>query len=234
MTRVLVSMRPEAAERLLGRAGDDVDAQVEQHQQVAQVAGEEGHLVGARDEHLVGADDRLDQRLDRAAGDLAGGLLHVQVIGRQRRLELVLVEREQRRGCACAPAILGAALGVDPAVFLARGRLQLGEALEAERLREAHDCGAGGVGAARQLLGRLEGGLVEMVDDVLRHVLLRARALVEARLDVLGQALVLARAVGGSRDGGRSGVLVAAARFIGASVRRLRLALLPTARRLTR
>ena len=46
---------PEAAERLLGGARDDVDAQIEQHQQVAQVAGEERHLVGARHEHLLGA-----------------------------------------------------------------------------------------------------------------------------------------------------------------------------------
>ncbi len=79
-------------------------------------------------------------------------------------------------------------------VFLAGRSLQLGEALEAERLGEAHDRRARGVGAAGQLLGGLEGGLVEVVDDVLRDVLLGAGALVEARLDVLREALVLARA----------------------------------------
>ena len=66
------------------------------------------------------------------------------------------------------------------AVLLARGLLELGEALEAERLREAHDGARRGRGAARELLGGLEGGLVEVVDDVLRDVLLGARELVEA------------------------------------------------------
>jgi hypothetical protein len=83
------------------------------------------------------------------------------------------------------------------AVLLARLALELGEALEAERLGEAHDGRARGVGAARQLLRRLKGGLVEVVDDVLRHVLLRARELVEAGGDVGRQGLV---ALGGGRD----------------------------------
>ena len=59
-------------------------------------------------------------------------------------------------------------------VLVAGGLLELGEALEPERLREAHDGARGGAGAPGQLLGGLEGGLVEMIDDVLRHVLLRA------------------------------------------------------------
>ena len=91
------------------------------------------------------------------------------------------------------------------AVFLARGRLQLGEALEAERLREAHDRRARGVRAPRELLGGLEGGLVEVVDDVLRDVLLRARELVEARLDVGREGLVLGALVG--QRGRRRGAL---------------------------
>ena len=60
------------------------------------------------------------------------------------------------------------------AVLLARRLLELREALEAERLAEAHDGRGGGVRAAGELLGGVEGDLVEMVDDVLRDVLLRA------------------------------------------------------------
>ena len=41
-------------ERLLRRRGGDLGAHVEQHQQVAQVGGEERHLVGAGDQQLVG------------------------------------------------------------------------------------------------------------------------------------------------------------------------------------
>ena len=81
-------------------------------------------------------------------------------------------------------------LGLAAAVLLARGGLQLGEALEAERLGEAHDGRGGGGRAPGELLGRVEGDLVEMVDHVLRDVLLRARELVEARGDVRGQGLV--------------------------------------------
>ncbi len=43
----------ESAERLLRRACDDFGADVEQHQQVTQVAGEERHLIGARDQDLL-------------------------------------------------------------------------------------------------------------------------------------------------------------------------------------
>ena len=52
--------------------------------------------------------------------------------------------------------------------------LELRVALEPERLREAHDGRARRVGPARELLGGLEGHLVEVVDDVLGDVLLRA------------------------------------------------------------
>ena len=96
-----------------------------------------------------------------------------------------MVEVEQRRG-------RGAALGGRAAaVLLDRRLLQLGVALEAERLREADDGRRGGVGAAGELLGGLEGGLVEVVDDVAGDVLLRARELVEALGDVGGERLAV-------------------------------------------
>ena len=50
----------EAAERLLRGLDDDLGAEVEQHEQVAQVAREEGHLVGADD------DDALRRRRSRS------------------------------------------------------------------------------------------------------------------------------------------------------------------------
>ena len=90
------------------------------------------------------------------------------------------------------------------AVLLARGGLQLGEALEAERLREPHDGRGRGVGAPRELLRGVEGHLVEMVDDVLRDVLLRARELVEARRDV-GRQVLVALCGGRHRGGPRHG-----------------------------
>ena len=55
ITSVSLVDAPEPAERLLGGARDDVHPQVEQHQQVAQVAGEERHLIGPRDEQLLSA-----------------------------------------------------------------------------------------------------------------------------------------------------------------------------------
>ena len=64
MTSVCSSIRLEPPQGLLGRAGHDLRAQVEQHQQVAQVAGEERHLVGAGDQHLAGGHDRVDRGLD--------------------------------------------------------------------------------------------------------------------------------------------------------------------------
>ena len=94
------------------------------------------------------------------------------------------------------------AVGGPPAVLLACGLLQLREALEAQCLGEAHDGRARGVGAPRQGLGRLERRLVEVVHDVLRDVLLRARELVEAVGDVDGEGLVAGRAAGGRRGGG--------------------------------
>src|SRR4051794_25440346 len=43
----------EAREAFLARAGDDLAAQVQQHQQVAQVAREERHLVGPAEERVL-------------------------------------------------------------------------------------------------------------------------------------------------------------------------------------
>src|SRR3954454_2644117 len=187
--RVGVDAR-ELAERLLRRRGDDVGAQVEQREQVAQVRREERHLVGADDQHARRGGEGVDRGLDVGARHLARRLLDVDVIGGQRGLELALVEREQRLGGGRAdPA--PPTRRVHAPVLVARGALQLGEALEAERLREAHDGGARGVRAPRELLRGLEGRLVEVVDDVLRDVLLGARELVEPGLDVRGEGLVL-------------------------------------------
>src|SRR5581483_5039498 len=83
-------------------------------------------------------------------------------------------------GCPVRPA----------SVLVAGGLLELGEALEAERLREAHDRAGGGAGPARELLGGPECGLVQVVDDVLGDVLLRAGELVEAGADVGGESLM--------------------------------------------
>ena len=202
--RVLVDAT-QPRERLLRRAGHGVRAQVEQHQQVAQIGPEEGHLVGPRDQDLLRGRDRLDRRRDVGARRLARRLLHVEVVGRDRGLELALVEGEQRLDDRRRPRpARGRRALVASAVLLARGALQLREALEAERLGEAHDRRARGVRAARELLGGLEGDLVEMVDDVLRHILLGAREFVEARLDVGAQGLVTVGLVW-RRRGGKGG-----------------------------
>src|SRR5919112_6166544 len=193
---------PEPAERLLRRARDEVGLEVEQHQQVAQVAREERHLVGAGDQHPAGLADGVDRRLDVAAADTPRRLLDVDVVGGDGGLELALVEREQRRGGGRRVAVRRRQPGGDAAaVLLPRGALQLGEALEAERLREPHHRRARRVRAPGELLGGLEGDLVEVVDDVLRDVLLRARELVEPRLDVRREGLVAAGLVRGLRRG---------------------------------
>ena len=81
--RVLVNPA-EPAERLLRRARDDLGAEIEQHQQVSQVARKERHLIGAGDQDLVGGDDRVDRSLDVRARQLVGGVLDVDVVGGQR------------------------------------------------------------------------------------------------------------------------------------------------------
>jgi hypothetical protein len=100
----------------------------------------------------------------------SSGLLDREVVGGDRGFARALVQAEQRLGLAAGCA--GAACFDPAAIFVARRVLQVGEAVEAEGLAEPHDRRARGVRAARQLLGRLERHLVEMVDDVLRHVLL--------------------------------------------------------------
>ena len=139
---------------------------------MAQVAGEERHLVHADDHHPMGGREGRDGGLDLLAGQVARGLLDVGVVGGQRGLELGVVEVEERAVGALALA-LGAVGGRGP-VLLDRRLLKLRVALEAERLGEAHDGRRGGVRPPGQLLGGLEGGLVEVVDDVAGDVLLRA------------------------------------------------------------
>jgi len=172
----------EPGEALLAGAGHDLAAEVEQHQQVTQVAGEEGHLVGAAQKGVLGARDPLHGGGHLVTVELARGLRHVHVVGRERRLELGLVDREERLGleriAGGGTAVTGAA------ILLARRGLKLGESLEAEGLGKAHDRAARGVGAPRQLLRRVEGGLVEVVHDVLADILLRARELLEALADL--------------------------------------------------
>ena len=106
ITSVRSSMRPSRLQRLLRRRGGDLGADVEQHQQVAQVGGEERHLVGAGDQDPVGGGDRLDRALDLRARDLARRVLDVDVVGGDGLLERRLVEREQRRGVGSSPARL--------------------------------------------------------------------------------------------------------------------------------
>src|SRR4249919_3830517 len=173
----------EALERLAAGAGDDLGADVEQAEGVAQVAGEESHLVDADDDHALRLGQRGDGAVDLLAGQLARGFLEVGVVGAERALELGVVEGEERAGAGAA-----AGGGASRPVLLDRGLLQLGVALEAERLREAHDGRGRGAGAAGQLLGGEEGGLVEVVDDVAGDVFLGAREVLEALLDVVGEA----------------------------------------------
>ena len=101
-----------------------------------QVAGEEGHLVGTDDEDARGLRDQVDGGLHVPSGDLAGGLLDVEVVGNDRRLELVLVEGEERLGGGAASLFPA---GDATAVLLAGRGLELRESLEAERLGEADD-----------------------------------------------------------------------------------------------
>ena len=59
---------------------------------MAQVAGEEGHLVDADDDDPLGGRERRDASFDLLAGEGAGRLLEVGVIRGQRRLEFGVVE----------------------------------------------------------------------------------------------------------------------------------------------
>ena len=105
ITSVLVVDPAEPRQRLLRRRGGDLGADVEQHQQVAQVGGEERHLVGAGDQHLLGVAIASIAASTSRARDLARRLLDVDVVGGDGGLERALVEREQRRrglGARCA------------------------------------------------------------------------------------------------------------------------------------
>ena len=95
--RVLVDAA-EPVDRLLARARDDLGADVEQRQQVAQVAGEEGHLVDADDDDAVAlASARTTQASTCSRVSARTVVLDVGVVGGQRRLELGVVEVEERR-----------------------------------------------------------------------------------------------------------------------------------------
>jgi hypothetical protein len=98
MTSVASSMRASRPSASCDGEAGDLGAQVEQHEQVAQVRGEERHLVGADDEHAGRRGDRLHRGVDLRARRLAGRLLDVGVVGGQRGLERALVQAEQRRG----------------------------------------------------------------------------------------------------------------------------------------
>ena len=81
---------PEPRQRLLRRRGGDLGADVEQHQQVAQVGGEERHLVGAGDQHACRRRRSPRSRPRPPSGDdLARGVLDVDVVGGDRLLERV-------------------------------------------------------------------------------------------------------------------------------------------------
>src|SRR5829696_6225094 len=126
--------------------------------------------------------DQVDGSLHLVPVDLARALLKGRVVRRERGLELRRVEREERRRGKRLHPRLGV-LAPAP-VLLAGGGLKPREAVEPERLGEAHDGRARGVGPPGELLGGVEGGFVEMVDDVAGDVLLRAREVVEALADL--------------------------------------------------
>ena len=95
---------------------------------MAQVAREEGHLVGAAEQDAIRARDQVHGRGDLVAVYLPRGLGHVRVVGGERRLELGLVDREERgAGELGAVAVLARA-----PVLVTRGGLELGEALESK------------------------------------------------------------------------------------------------------
>ena len=111
----------------------------------------------------------------------ARGLLDVDLVGSDDRLGRRRVETEER---AVGARLLFAARR---AVLLAGCGLKFGEAFEAERLAEAHDGRRRSLDLRRELLGRLEGRLLEVVDDVERDVALGARAAVEVAADQLAE-----------------------------------------------
>ena len=94
----------ESLQRLAAGAGDDLGADVEQAEGVAQVAGEEGHLVDADDHHALGFGKRGDGAVDLLAGQLARGFLEVGVVGAERALQLGVVEGEEGAGAGRAAA----------------------------------------------------------------------------------------------------------------------------------
>ena len=116
----------------------------------------------------------------------ARGLLDVHVIGRERGLELGLVEREQRRSPPLVAAVgRGARRYSSRAACWSSGKPSKPSACEKRTTVELEV-----LARLRQLLGRVERRLVEVIDDVLGDVLLGAGELVEARDDVGGERSV--------------------------------------------
>src|SRR5687767_11596067 len=71
----------EPGDRVLARAGNDLGADVQQREQVAQVAGEKRELVHAHDHHAGGPGECGDAGLDLLARQVSNGVLQVAVIG---------------------------------------------------------------------------------------------------------------------------------------------------------
>ena len=84
----------QSRDRVLARAGDDFGADVEQGEQMAQIAGEERHLIDPDDHHALRGPEGRNARFDLLAGQVARRVLDVSVVGGERGLELGMVEIE--------------------------------------------------------------------------------------------------------------------------------------------
>ena len=167
----------EPRERLLRGRGRDLGTHVEQHQQVAQVGGEEGHLVGAGDQDPLGvaiasiaASTSERETLRAVSSTFTWSAATAGSNGFRSSENSGAARSAPSRGGGDGRA--GTPRARPPG---ARGSPR-SRAPGAKRTTVERRC----VRAARELLGRVEGDLVEMIDDVLGDVLLRARELVEA------------------------------------------------------
>ena len=98
----LVVDPPQPLQRLAAGAGDDLRPDVEQAERVAQVAGEEGHLVDADDDDALGLGQGGDGAVDLLAGQLSRGFLEIGVVGAERSLQLGVIEGEEGAGAGRA------------------------------------------------------------------------------------------------------------------------------------
>src|SRR6266545_1594087 len=94
--RALVDPR-ETGERLLARRGDHLGTYLEQREQVPQVTRKEGHLVDSHEHDAVSTGDQARGLAHVVERHPARGLVEVDEIRRERRLELTVPEREQSR-----------------------------------------------------------------------------------------------------------------------------------------